>query len=93
MLSIEWSNALLGLEKAAVGWKLQRGRVLLLLTAAIAVSSLLVKGRNRTPNLGDKHGPHFTGNRVWFQQLRHCTVTCGLELRTEFSLLVIPLSA
>ena len=42
---------------------MQRGRVLPLLATAVAVSSVLVEGKNHTPNLGDGHGPHFIGNR------------------------------
>lgn len=26
-------------------------------------TSVFVEGKIRTPNLGDEHGPHFTGNR------------------------------
>lgn len=55
--------------------------------------SEFAEGKFCTPSSEDGHGSHFIGNRVCFQQLICCTMTCGLEPRIEFSLLVIPLSA
>lgn len=51
------------LEEAGVGWKVQRGRVLPLLTIAGVVSSVFVGGKICVLNLGDGHGPDFIGNR------------------------------
>jgi len=95
VLSMEWSNTCLALEGAGAGCTVRRGRVLLLLTAGVSVSSVSVEGVMHICKLGDNHGPHTVQvvQRVCFQQLRRCTMTCGLELRIEFSLPVIPLSA
>lgn len=81
----------------SMGWRKQGSR---LQVAERLGSSTAYKSNHRcsefaeekfcTPSSGGGHGPHFIGNR---EQLRSCTMTCGLEPRIEFSLLVIPLSA